>query len=151
MKKFTVITKGGSKWLRPVLNPSDTDQLSRFFQNAGDGFEDLPYIGSHPEGTAVDESEVREVTQTRHKDEDPDYWYTSPSQEHTDFAGARAEYRIRIAYTDTESHDRHISEDYPGIEYQPLFDHMSKVHGLTLTTGEMDEIIGLSAYILAKK
>lgn len=50
-----------------------------------------------------------------------------------------------------ESHDRQISDEYPGIDYQPLFNHMSKVHGLTLTTGEMDEIIGLSTYILAKK
>lgn len=46
-----------------------------------------------------------------------------------------------VSYTDAEPW-------YPGIEYQPLFDHMSKNHGMTLTISEMDEIIALSAYIL---
>lgn len=32
-------------------------------------------------------------------------------------------------------------EYYPGIAYQPLFDHMIEEHGLTLLQGEMDEII----------
>lgn len=30
---------------------------------------------------------------------------------------------------------------YPGSQYQPLFDHMSRHHGLTLLQGEMDEIV----------
>lgn len=48
----------------------------------------------------------------------------------------------------TKHRPKAIHDYYPGIDYQPLFDHMSKRHGLTLTTSEMDEIIGLSAYIL---
>lgn len=35
------------------------------------------------------------------------------------------------------------SDGYPGHQYQHLFDHMSKVHGLTLVQGEMDDIIAL--------
>lgn len=117
MKKFTVITKDGSKWLRqPGARKSDAI-----------------YLGIHPEGTLLDESEVRITTQTTSEPRDEENYFT------------------RDVYVDAESHDRHIIADYPGVDYQPLFNHMSKVHGLTLTTGEMDEIIGLSTYILSKK
>lgn len=32
-------------------------------------------------------------------------------------------------------------EDYPGSQYQPLFDHLNQEHGLILHESEMDEII----------
>ena len=32
-------------------------------------------------------------------------------------------------------------EDYPGKQYQPLFDHLNNEHGLILHESEMDEII----------
>lgn len=35
----------------------------------------------------------------------------------------------------------HPEDQYPGWEHQPLFDHMSEAHGLSLTKAEMDEII----------
>lgn len=181
-RQFTVITKDGSKWLRPV-NPHRKHLVDEFglFRNPdhvtfGLNSPDLPYIGSHPEGTTVDESDVRELTQCRVKNAPSDKW------QEIGFGKVPPPnflFETRIAYTDaeppdidyekemphkewpstkyvarkvdTESHDRHISDDYPGIDYQPLFNHMSKVHGLTLTAGEMDEIIGLSTYILAKK
>lgn len=167
-KKFIIIEKDSSKWLRPV-NPFDNndprftskepfcmlgmrpcsktvcecDEWKKFEKNNLI----LPYIGSRPEGTTVDEGEVREVVQYRQKDNENADWQT--------WAEGVIKWdnviETRIAYADAESHDRQISDDYPGIDYQPLFNHMSKAHGLTLTTGEMDEIIGLSTYILSKK
>lgn len=100
-KQFTIITKDDSKWLRPVLNPSDTDQLSRFFQNAGDGFEDLPYIGTRPEGTTGDESEVKEVVQYRQKDNENAYWKIWT----TGVIDWDCVIETRTAYTDAESHN----------------------------------------------
>lgn len=177
MRKYTIITKDGSKWLRPV-NPFDNndprftskepfcilgmrpcsktvcecDEWKKFEKNNPI----LPYIGSHPEGTAVDESEVREVRQfmiggtidmddtiIEHGD-----WITMHDFDKARLEADLPDFLKRNAYTDAESHDRHISDDYPGVDYQPLFNHMSKVHGLTLTTSEMDEIIGITAYIL---
>lgn len=32
------------------------------------------------------------------------------------------------------------ADNYPGNEYQPLFNHLSQEHGLTLLQSEMDEI-----------
>lgn len=207
-KQFTIITKDGSKWLRPI-NPHP-EKLSThgtpeafYYNPEWQEFEknnfDAPYLGSHPEGTTLDEIEVREVGQHKIGGK----WHVTTSDLYdtgfSDYWGLET----RIAYTDAEpsdmhindimeteeqlayksleeihkhttlctnddeenlfvvgfiyglrrgkSHDRHISDDYPGVDYQPLFNHMSKVHGLTLTTSEMDEIIGLSTYILAKK
>lgn len=37
-----------------------------------------------------------------------------------------------------------IPPEYPGKDYQPLFDHMSNEHGLTLTVDEMYNIIRLA-------
>lgn len=100
-KQFTIITKDGSKWLRAV-NPFDENgQAWRGFQSSNP---DIPYLGSHPEGTVLSEEQVRGVKQTHHKDEDSDYWYTSPSQAHTEFAEQRPDYTVRTAYTDAESH-----------------------------------------------
>lgn len=88
-KRFTIITKDGSKWLRPI-NPFDNndprftskepfcilgmrpcsktvcecDEWKKFEKNNPI----LPYIGSHPEGTVLDESEVREVRQRKRTD-----------------------------------------------------------------------------------
>ena len=56
-----------------------------------------------------------------------------------------------VIHPDTNVGNMPEQKYYPGIDYQPLFTHMSKQHGLTLTMSEMDEIIALSTYILAKK
>lgn len=41
-----------------------------------------------------------------------------------------------------------MEDPYPGYEYQPLFDHMSKEHGLILIHSEMSEIIEIVKNII---
>lgn len=147
MKQFTVITKDGSKWLRP------TDVLSDVFN--------VIYIGNHPEGTVLDESEVREVRQYRLRG--TDHWFHPNDSEYK----SHELDVLRTAYTDAEpqcpecgkycscpeedlydavadyrnnhpepSRDRQVSYD----PRYPLFEHMSSEHGLTLLDSELDEI-----------
>lgn len=155
-KQFTIITKDGSKWLRPV-NPFDNndprftskepfcilgmrpcsktvcecDEWKKFEKNNPI----LPYIGSRPEGTVLDESQVRKITQV----EDYPEWITPHPDNLEDWLDTSHE--IRTVYVDAEpecpecgkycscpeedlydavadyrknhpepSHDRHISE-----------------------------------------
>lgn len=124
-KQFTVITKDGSKWLRPV-NPFDNndprftskepfcilgmrpcsktvcecDEWKKFEKNNPI----LPYIGNRPDGTTLDESEVREVRQYQYEGEWFDCYndgFYASMERHPDIA-------TRTAYTYAESHDRHI-------------------------------------------
>lgn len=141
-RQFTIITKDGSKWLNLTQSKPIWGNEKEWMEEVLS--EDLPYLGCRPEGTTLDESDVREVRQYNVTGT----WISHPFMEESH---KHMGCETRTAYTDAESHDRHISDDYPGVDYQPLFNHMSKVHGLTLTTSEMDEIIGLSTYILAKK
>lgn len=82
MKQFTVITKDGSKWLRP------TDVLSDVFN--------VIYIGSHPEGTILNEREVRKITQV----EDYPEWITPHPDNLEDWLDTSHE--IRTVYVDAE-------------------------------------------------
>lgn len=77
--KFTVITKDGSKWLRP------TGVLSGVF--------DVIYIGTHPEETILDGSEVREVRQ---------YWIDKEWRESPTSCDSFGDFETRTAYTDAE-------------------------------------------------
>ena len=97
MKKFTVITKDGSKWLS-LPAPHGVDPIQWHSDNL-----DLPYIGSAKSGATLDESEVKEVRQgfceytmkwiTEYDDDLPTY------------------NQYRTAYIDVDpSHDNHISE-----------------------------------------
>lgn len=105
MKKFTIITKDGSKWLRPV-NPFDENgQAWRGFKSSNP---DIPYIGSRPEGTTVDESEVKEVVQYRQKDNENADWKIWT----TGVIDWDCVIETRTVYTDAESHDPDISDDY---------------------------------------
>lgn len=132
---YKVIQQYGEKWLR-AINPFDENgQAWRGFKSSNP---DLPYIGSRPEGTTVDESEVREVRQHRHKCDPKDAFFTlndntlwlwENRSDHRDI-------EFRTAYTDAESHDRQISDN----PRYPLFSHMSDEHGLTLLDSELDEI-----------
>lgn len=158
MKKFTIITKDGSRCLRPV-NPFDENgQAWRGFQSSNP---DLPYIGYRPEGTVLDESQVRKITQV----EDYPEWITPHPDNLEDWLDTSHE--IRTVYVDAEpecpecgkycscpeedlydavadyrinhpepSHDRHISDNPRYL----LFKHMIDEHGLTLLDSEMDEI-----------
>lgn len=95
-KQFTVITKDGSKWLRARIPHDFLDSVE---------FVEFPYMGSHPEGTTLDESEVREVRQgfceytmkwiTEYDDDLPTY------------------NRYRTAYTDAKSHDIDYEKEMP--------------------------------------
>lgn len=96
MKQFTVITKDGSKWLRPSLGTA-THLISP----------DLPYIGTRPEGTVLDESEVTLIYQMGF---DSGAWTEVTYDEYID-KGER--FPVRIAYTDAESHDNHVSKFMP--------------------------------------
>jgi hypothetical protein len=40
---------------------------------------------------------------------------------------------------------------YPGWKYQPLFDHMSEAHDLSLTKDEMDEILSAAGKVMARQ
>lgn len=92
MKKFTVINKDGSNWLRPI-NPSDENgQAWRGFQSSNP---DLPYIGSHPEGAVLNEREVREVRQYRLRGSD--HWFHPNDSEYKSH-----ELDVRTTYTDVE-------------------------------------------------
>lgn len=95
-KQFTIITKYGSKWLRPSLGTA-THLISP----------DLPYLGSRPEGAVLDESEVREVRQYRKIGAGLD-WTTCPSEQVEKAAAYRPSFELRTAYNDVKSHDRHI-------------------------------------------
>lgn len=127
-KQFTVITKDGSKWLRPV-DMYDERHVKDFA---------LPYLGSRPEGTTLDESEVREVRQWKHHLSC--IWNNDTN---TSWCDGHPEYETRTAYTDAESHDHHISDN----PRYPLFSHMSSEHGLTLLDSELDEIARHAAHM----
>lgn len=62
-KQFTIITKYGSKWLTVVPSKPIWGNEKEWMEEVLS--EDLPYIGNRPEGTVLDESEVREVRQYR--------------------------------------------------------------------------------------
>lgn len=100
MKQFTIITKDGSKWLRP------TDVLSDVFN--------VIYIGNRPEGAVVDESEVREIRQYQTTEFGSLTWYTADDEDEINRWRERNPdgLKTRTAYTDAESHDRNIIDDY---------------------------------------
>lgn len=160
MRQFTIITKDGSKWLSRTA-PHGVDPIQWHSDNL-----DLPYIGSHPEGTTVDESEVTELTQCRVKNAPSDKWqeigfgkvpppnflfeariaYADAEPPDIDYEKEMphkkwpsTKYVVRKV--DAESHDRHISDN----PRYPLFSHMSSEHGLTLLDSELDEIARHSA------
>lgn len=137
MKQYHIISTPEGKMLRPVkaFGDAPTDEVLQFRMSNPD----LPYLGNREPGTVVSEGEIERITQYKLGGE----WRLLV--EGSEFAHYW-ELETRVAYTDAIP-----DEGYPGIDYQPLFNHMSKQHGLTLTTSEMDEIIGLSTYILAKK
>lgn len=62
--RYAIIEKDGQKWLRPILDPSDIDQLSKFFQNPNN-LPDLLYLGSRKVGDTVDETQVKQVHQLK--------------------------------------------------------------------------------------
>lgn len=131
MRKFTVITKDGSKWLRARIRiPHDFLDSVEFVE--------FPYMGSHPEGTTLDESEVKEVRQYQTTEFGSLTWYTADDEYEINRWRERnpSGFETRTAYTDAESHDRHISNN----PRYPLFSHMSSEHGLTLLDSELDEI-----------
>lgn len=129
-KQFTIITKNGSKWLRPVNQFDENGQAWRGFQSSNP---DLPYIGSRPEGTILDESEVTAITQARHKESSSLTWFNVYDNGNWDYHETRTVYRDveppDIDYekemphkkwpstkyvarkVDAESHDRHISDE----------------------------------------
>lgn len=141
-KQFIVITKDGSKWLR-LINPHP-EKLSthwaaideQYYNPEWQEFEknnfDLPYIGSRPDGTTVDESDVKLIRQ--YQDVDTGQWFDI-KDEAPDLVNDLVRV-YREAYTDVKSHDRHISDN----PRYPLFAHMSDEHGLTLLDSELDEI-----------
>lgn len=88
MKQFTVITKDGSKWLRPA-NLFNTQTIS--WRNSIEKY--LPYIGNHPEGTILDEREVREVRHYRLRG--TDHWFHPNDSEYKSH-----ELDVRTVYTD---------------------------------------------------
>lgn len=143
MKKFTIITKDGSKWLRP------TDVLSDVFN--------VIYIGSRPEGTVLYESEVREVRQYNVTGTWISHQFMEESHKHmgcetriayTDAEPPDIDYEKEMPHkewpstkyvarkVDAEPHDRHISDN----PRYPLFQHLSEEYGLTLLDSELDEI-----------
>lgn len=125
--KYQVIEQYGKKWLK-AINPFDENGQSwRGFVSSNPA---LPYIGSKPVDSTVDESEVREVRQHRSIRSKEIEWFD------IDATIASDRYEYRAAYTDAESHDRHISDN----PRYPLFSHMSSEHGLTLLDSELDEI-----------
>jgi len=99
-KQFAVITQDGSKWLRPV---PVTIGGPRLFYTIPSGEDDIPYIGSHPEGAVLSEDQVIAITQARNKEYTSGNWF-SIAEKDADWN----DFEIRTAYTDAESHDRHI-------------------------------------------
>lgn len=118
------ITKDGSKWLRPV-DMYDERHVKDFA---------LPYTGSRPEGTVVDESEVREVRQFKDNGEWVETSYENYMEDdelglpvrtaYTDAEPPDIDYEKEMSHkkwpstkyvarkVDAESHGRHISDDY---------------------------------------
>lgn len=82
-KQFTVITKDGSKWLRP------TDVLSDVFN--------VIYLGSAGSGTVLSEEQVIAITQARNKEYSSGNWF-SISEKDADWN----DFEIRTAYTDAD-------------------------------------------------
>src|SRR5690606_23060295 len=98
--KYTVITKDGSKWLSRTA-PHGVDPIQWHSDNL-----DLPYIGAFEPGTSLSEEQVSAIYQTSF---DGVSWIEVTYDDYID-KGER--YPVRTAYTDAESHDSHISEDY---------------------------------------
>lgn len=142
-KQFTIITKDGSKWLQPTNVPypnadeyEDGNEPHPYAARADaviyeERTRPLPYLGDKPEGTTLDESEVRKVIQV----EDYPGWITPHPDNLVDWL--ETSHETRSAYVDVEpSHDCQVSDN----PRYPLFKHMSDEHGLTLLDSEMDEI-----------
>lgn len=68
-KKYIVVEKDGQKWLRPVNvpYPNEDDQDNEGVFQLADAVlykqltTDLPYIGTHPAGATLDESQIQGV------------------------------------------------------------------------------------------
>lgn len=120
MKQFTIITKSGSKWLKPINVPypnadeyEDGNEPHPAFARADAViYEEMTrpvvYLGSRPEGTKLYEIEVSEVRQMRYEGK-----WVPAEEDLIDFAYLET----RTAYVDVarkaeaESHDRHISDE----------------------------------------
>lgn len=149
MKKYTVITKEGSKWLQPINVPYQNADEYEYGNEPHPAFaradaviyeemtRPVPYLGNKPEGTVLSEDQVQEVRQWRNKNNSSLTWWEIPHNDDAFWNGVNdADYlETRTAYTDAESHD--TSNDDPRY---PLFSHMSSEHGLTLLDSELDEI-----------
>lgn len=97
-KQYTVITKDGSKWLRPV-NPFDPRDI--MWQEFNLKEPDLLYLGNHPEGTVLSEEQVKPRRQVLYNGEWQQFKRPIPN----------GNYETRTIYTDAESHGRHISNE----------------------------------------
>lgn len=128
MKKFTVITKDGSKWLRPV-NPHP-EKLSThgtpeafYYNPEWQEFEknnfDAPYLGYRPEGTAVYESEVWTVVQ-----------YDVNGRWISNEGLYRMGFKFRIAYTDAEPPDIDYEKEMPHKRW-PSAKYVARKVGIT--------------------
>lgn len=110
-KQFTVITKDGSKWLQPINVPypnadeyEDGKEPHPIFARADaiiyeERTRPVPYIGDRPEGTLLDETEVRAIRQYKNRlGRSPSDWVTVG----VDQCQNAHPISFRTAYTDAE-------------------------------------------------
>lgn len=87
-KQYAVVEKDGQKWLR-TYHPDEV------IYGEPRRYTPIPYVGTHPPGTTLDESQVREVRQVKESRVAGIVWITTEDYE-------RFGVSTRTAYTDAD-------------------------------------------------